>query len=173
MQKSKFAALLALSVCFFWGADLHAATNYVVKMRSIGTRFLFDPTNIVIFTGDSIRWTNSDTLNTHDTTHNTNAVGGPRLWASVQLSNTLPNNTFSFRFATNGSYPYFCLKHTSLGFVQTGLVSVITPPLITSQSATVLPDGSFRFDVFGGSAGQRCVIEASDAQFNWVQIWTT
>jgi plastocyanin len=258
MQKLKVAALLALGVYFTWGAELTAATTNIVKIRSVVTRFEFNPTNIVIFIGDSIKWTNSDISTTHDTTYNTNFVGGTRVWGSVQLSNSV-NNTFTFTFNTNGSYPYYCARHTSLGFTQTGLVSVVSftrptsgsaffapatvplvvtasdirngvtnvqffrgttslgnsianpysnfvsglavgaygftavatdnqgargtssvvnvtvtePPAIIQQSPALLADGAFHFTVFGGSAGQLCIIDAADAAFNWSPIWTT
>lgn len=173
MQKLKVAALLALGVYFTWETDLYAAATNVVKIRLVGTHYAFDPTNLVIFTGDIVKWTNSDISTIHDTTHNTNFVGGTRLWGSVELSNTVPNNTFSFTFNTNGSYPYYCFRHTQLLFVQTGLVSVVSGPMITQQSATLLPDGNFSLEVHGGTAGQRCIIDASDTLLNWSPIWTT
>jgi plastocyanin len=168
MQKLKVAALLALGVCFTWGVDLHAATTNIVKIRAIGTRFVFDPTNIALFTGDSIKWTNSD-VNLHDTRH----TSATPLWASPQMSNSPPNNTFSFTFVNTGLYPYRCQTHLVTHPEQTGTVSVVTPPVISFQTPTALPDGTVQLDIFGGSAGQRCIIDASDTLLNWSPIWTT
>jgi plastocyanin len=106
-------------------AGSQAATTNVVKIIELGTKFLFSPTNITINTGDTIKWTNSVSIRTHDSTHN--PTTGPVLWQSPFLSTTPPTNTFTFTFNNAGSYPYFCREHFLTHSEQTGTVSVVTP----------------------------------------------
>src|SRR5437899_1654171 len=170
LKNAAFALVLlsALSTA----ANLHAAAN-LVKIREIGNRFVFDPTNITINAGDSIRWTNTSGLNTHDSTHH--PATGPVLWHSVLLSNKPPNNTFAFTFTNAGFYPYYCFFHAVTAPIphpeQTGTVSVVATT-IRLGSAQLLPGGGFQFRISGGSAGQTAIIDACASLPNWAPIST-
>ncbi len=138
LKNATFALVLVLT--FSTSVSLHAATN-VVKIRAIGARFVFDPTNITINAGSSITWTNADSLNKHDTRHH--PPTGPVLWQSVLLSNSLPNNTFAFTFTNAGFYPYYCFFHNVTAPIlhpeQTGTVSVVAanvPPTVSITDPT-------------------------------------
>src|SRR5438046_4733520 len=129
--QSKTTTLIALLILLGTVAPLasKAATN-LVKIRA---PFTFDPTNITINMGDTIKWTNMDTQ-VHDSTHK-NTNGQARLWTSGTLSNRPPNNTFAFTFANTGKYPYFCSIHLLSHPEQTGTVAVVTAPIISLGSA--------------------------------------
>jgi plastocyanin len=111
-----FAFLSAMAAC-----SASAATNLVRILHdstSGTTKYLFVPSNVVIRTLDTIRWTNT-TATGHDTTHS----NSPPLWQSPQF--TTPN-TFSFTFTNVGYYPYRCLFHSSTHPEQKGLISVVS-----------------------------------------------
>ncbi|MFN0278182.1 MAG: plastocyanin/azurin family copper-binding protein [Pyrinomonadaceae bacterium] len=66
--------------------------------------FAFNPANLTINVGDTVRWTNND-FATHTATSNTS------VWNSGFLSN---GQTFSFTFTGAGTFPYFCGVHPSM-----------------------------------------------------------
>jgi plastocyanin len=148
---------------------LQAATN-VVRIREIGAKFVFDPTNLTINPGDSIKWTNT-VVNQHDSTHRPPA--GPLLWGSPSLSSTSAvNNSFSFTFTNTGFYPYYCFRHVvalATNPEQTGTVTVVS---ISLTAANLSPPGMIQFQVGGGRTGQRCIIDAADTLPNWAPIST-
>jgi len=112
----------------------NAATN-LVMIRELGLKFVFNPTNIVIHTGDVVKWTNLPNNAFHDSTHRSPEP----LWASPKLSNAPPNNTFSFTFNNAGSYPYFCATHVLSHPEQTGTVAVVSmnlPPSVSIDRPT-------------------------------------
>jgi plastocyanin len=111
-----FALLCGISSSAF------SATNIVriITDLSAGTRYFFIPSNTVIRTLDTIRWTNT-TATPHDTTQN--PASGTPLWQSPQF--TTPG-TFSFTFTNVGYYPYRCLFHSATHPEQNGLVSVVS-----------------------------------------------
>src|SRR2546423_5535795 len=131
-----FSAVAFLFLLF--GTQLDAATN-LVKIREIGSinpKYVFDPTNVFISTGDTLKWTNT-AVNLHDSTHTNRSRP---LWGSLELSNKPPNNTFSFTFSNAGFYPYYCLRHVVLSSgaqqhpEQTGTVTVVSanlPPTVS------------------------------------------
>ncbi len=72
--------------------------------------FAFDPAQLTITAGDTVRWTQKDSV-THTTTSGPNGVEDG-LWNSGNM--TLAANTvFSFTFTNAGAYPYFCQPHRS------------------------------------------------------------
>src|SRR6266567_8233996 len=105
-MRTKLIRGLVVVVIFTTVPVMNAATK-IVKIGESGLRYFFNPTNAVIHTGDVIRWTNT-VANPHDSTHR-NTNGQAVLWGSPKLSNSPPNNTFSFTFTNSGSYPYYCL----------------------------------------------------------------
>jgi len=64
----------------------------------------FVPSTITVSAGTTIKWTNKDAV-AHTVTSTTNLFD----------SGTIPaNGTFTFTFATAGSYPYYCVVHPSM-----------------------------------------------------------
>ena len=114
------------------------AAEIAVKIREIGNRFVFDPTNIVINAGDSVIWTNSGP-SPHDTTHNPSS--GARLWTSGLLA---VGKKFTNTFNQAGYYPYICAVHIAMHPEQTGTVTVASTTLPPSV-ALVNPTNNARF----------------------------
>ena len=111
MKKHPFNSLSLLCALALWALTLAspAATN-LVRMGN----FFFNPTNITINAGDTVRWTN-----TAGFSHDTRANSG--LWSSPTFASP---NTYSFRFTNAGHYPYFCNLHAVSHPEQTGTVTV-------------------------------------------------
>jgi plastocyanin len=66
--------------------------------------FAFNPVTITVTAGTTVKWTNKDGT-THTITSTTNVFDS---------GNVLNNGTFSFTFATPGTYPYFCKLHPTM-----------------------------------------------------------
>jgi plastocyanin len=75
--------------------------------------FQFSPSVLNINVGQTVRWTNN-----HFVSHTSTADGGA--WDSGIIS---PGGTFSFTFATAGSFPYHCTIHISM----VGTINVAGP----------------------------------------------
>src|ERR1051326_1605698 len=163
MRTKLMHPLVLVLLTLFAGAASNAATR-IVKIGESGTRYFFNPTNIVIHTGDVIRWTNT-VANPHDSTHR-NTNGQAMLWASPKLSNNVPNNTFSFTFTTSGSYPYYCLTHVLTHPEQTGTVAVVTMNLPPSVNITLPTNGTRYFE----PARFTIQVSASDLDGNVAQV---
>jgi len=91
----------------FWPVALEAATTPV----SIGDN-VFTPSSVTINVNDTVQWSWIG-ANQHSSTGN----GTPALWDSGIHGN---GSTFSFTFASAGSFPYHCNVHA----LQTGTVTV-------------------------------------------------
>jgi len=109
-----------------------AVTNTVV----IGSYF-FNPTNITINLGDTIRWTNTTFATVvHDSTR----TNTPFSWASPDLDGS--PTTFLLTFSNAGTFSYFCNRHVNAALPQnrhpeqTGTVSVVSMNLSPSVSIT-------------------------------------
>ncbi len=105
------------------------ASAEVVTVRQIG--FYFSPREVVIHTGDTVRWEWSS--GSHTVTEGTDgALNGNELFHSPLNSGTpFFQWTFSAAFVaahpmTGGRYAYFCLPHFPMGM--TGAVTVSDPP---------------------------------------------
>jgi plastocyanin len=70
------------------------------------TEYAFAPPSLEIYTGDTVRWTNTGEL-----PHNSTADSG--LWQSETLM--YPGDTYSFTFRAAGMYTYRCTLHANLG----------------------------------------------------------
>ena len=149
---SVFVALASFHVC-------DAATTNTVTVGS----FFFNPKNLVIAPGDSVRWTNVS-LNSHDTTHR--PTTGARLWEQ-DLSISGPRRAYRFTFTNAGYYPYMCEQH--LGQQQTGAVLVASTH---HKALERLPSGSLQFLISGGRPGFRAVTEGSTDLATWRPLGT-
>jgi plastocyanin len=64
----------------------------------------FNPSTLTVTAGTTVKWTNKDGI-THTVTSNTGVFDS---------GNINSNGTFSFTFATAGTYPYHCNIHPSM-----------------------------------------------------------
>jgi plastocyanin len=147
-----FIVLVQLCLC-------HAATTNTVVVGS----FFFNPVNVVIAPGDSVRWTNAS-INTHDTTHN--PPSGTRLWEQ-SLGVSGGARVYRFTFTNAGYYPYVCAQH--IAFQQTGAVLVASTH---HKALERLPDGRLQFLISGGRQGFRAVTEGSVDLLSWRPLAT-
>ncbi|MBK8000636.1 MAG: hypothetical protein IPK15_18455 [Verrucomicrobia bacterium] len=145
MSSSRIALVAALFVVNWLTASTsHAAVTNIIRVTG-PTAFVFSPTNLLIETGDSVRWTNVSGTS-HDVTPGVrvgNTTNAPNpAWAPASLGAN--NGTFQVAFSNVGVYPYLCGRHV-FGIPsrpeQTGTVTVVQAnlrPLITLNSPTNL-----------------------------------
>jgi plastocyanin len=114
------AALLAI------GSTTSNAATHATKTVGI-THTAFVPSSVSVVTGDSVTWTNSDTVN-HQVVSQSAGFASPIL---------KPNETFTFTFAKAGKFGYKDALSTKTG---TGSVTVANPPV--SVTATLAADTS-------------------------------
>jgi type VI secretion system Hcp family effector len=116
--------------------------------------FAFQPANVTIKVGDSVKWTNMGS-STHTTTSGT-VTGGVRhpdgQWDSGSL---LTGQTFSHTFTKAGAFPYYCNLHF------TTMVGTVTVQAAVSEPPAAAPGGATTvtafFDIFmdiPGMAGE-------------------
>ena len=148
--------VFALSLTLICASTALSATVGV----EIRDPYYFKPTNIVVNPGDRVVWTNLG-IRTHDTRH----TPLPPLWSSPSLNT---NGTFAFTFTNLGYYPYHCHQHLLQGPFQTGSVSVVS---ISLGSLARTPTNA-QFDVRGGRAGLKAIIEAGGHFSSMVPIGT-
>src|SRR3990167_1812133 len=113
--------LLALLIGFAPNVSLAAQTNV-----TMGPNY-FTPSSVTITAGDSVVWTNTDTM-PHTVTSNTNAFNS----GTMQ-----PSATYSQTFNTPGTYQYYCAFHSGM----VGTITVLAAaqsPLPTSSTITDL-----------------------------------
>ncbi len=101
--------------------------------------FAFDPTPVVVCTGDTVRWTNQDTA-PHTSTSDTG------VWDSGTLTT---GQDYSFTFTSAGTYDYHCAIHPSM----TATVEVIDCTL-TADTVYIFGNNgsSVNFDLMAGTA---------------------
>ena len=117
-KPSTFVAMAALFL-------LAAAVQAVIVPVSI-VNDTFDPSDVTIQPGDTVRWTWVN--GTHSTTSDTN------LWDSTVQS---PPFTFDFIFPTAGDFRYYCSLHGAPGGVgMSGIVRVQSPTATPTQTQT-------------------------------------
>lgn len=127
MQKIKLS-LLATGVFLLLGLKTASAAQINI---SIGDN-LFSPKNQTINVGDTILWTNNDS-SPHTVTADDDSFGSETL---------LPDETFSLVFDTPGTYPYFCLLHStpaSQGGSTMNATITVTKPAASSPSPAPNP----------------------------------
>jgi plastocyanin len=108
------AAVLAI------GANASTAATHATKYVSI-TRTAFVPASVSVYAGDSVTWTNSDTVN-HQVVSQSAGFASPIL---------KPNETFSFTFGKVGRFGYRDALSSKTG---SGTVHVVTRPAQVTAS---------------------------------------
>ncbi|MBZ9710410.1 hypothetical protein LB543_27310 [Mesorhizobium sp. ESP7-2] len=113
------AAALSRSSPAAWAEEVVEIT---MRGRDDGSQVWFDPIGILIKPGQTVRWTNLNSGNSHTTTaySPTNferprrMPGAAKPWDSGYL---LPNESFSAAFTEQGVYDYYCVPHEHAGMV--------------------------------------------------------
>lgn len=125
--------LLSSGLLMTGSAPTFAAVTNTVRIGN----YFFNPTNLTINVGDTIRWTNEvASLATHDVTR----TNTPFPWASPNL--TTANRTYLLTFSNEGYFPYYCRRHvyptppSEPHHEQTGTVTVVSISLPPSVSLT-------------------------------------
>jgi plastocyanin len=119
-MRSRIPPVFLIAVLLFcvMGPPAHAATLDVSM-----TGNTFSPRDISIARGDTVRWTNNDSI-----THNTTGNAMLNLWSSGNLAH---GGQFSRSFTAAGTYGYHCTIHSSM----TGSVKV--PVTVTRSGNTI------------------------------------
>lgn len=107
------------------------STEFEIGITNSGNAYMFQPTNVVIATGDTVRWVNNG-AEFHEL-----LASDSTWWLFADLS---PGGTFSRIFTAEGNYTYYCsgFDHSS----HTGSISVVRPNLPPSVSLTYPTNGS-------------------------------
>ncbi|MET3594706.1 plastocyanin [Mesorhizobium shonense] len=112
-------AALSLSSQVAWADDV---VEIRMQGRDDGSQVWFDPIGILIKPGQTVRWTNLNSGNSHTTTAYSPANSDrprripktARPWDSGYL---LPNESFSVTLTEQGTYDYYCVPHEHAGMV--------------------------------------------------------
>lgn len=119
-----FLMPLVLMCCFY-------SNTYAAIVDVTISNFSFQPQNLTINAGDTVKWTNLGGL--HTTTSGTNCTADGQ-WNSGVLST---GQSYTTTFNSAGIYPYFCTIHCSSGMIG----SVI----VTAASRMQVPAGQQSF----------------------------
>ncbi|RWG82882.1 MAG: hypothetical protein EOQ69_15200 [Mesorhizobium sp.] len=112
-------AALSLSSQVAWANDV---VEIIMEGRDDGSQVWFDPIGVLIKPGQTVRWTNLNSGNSHTTTAYSPAnfdrprriPKAARPWDSGYL---LPHESFSVTFTEHGTYDYYCVPHEHAGMV--------------------------------------------------------
>ena len=106
----KLLALAAASLCIYAGCTAPTAPPDEVGVVDVAMRNIaFDPQEVTIEVGQSVRWTNLETFIAHTTTSgNPGDADLGSLWDSGNLQ---PGESFAFEFNEVGEFIYFCEIH--------------------------------------------------------------
>lgn len=123
--------LFILILCLVGGVSTNAAT-VLVRMTRFNT---FDPKDITINLGDTVRWTNT-VATFHD------AVAFDETFRSPLFGR---GGTYSFTFSRAGRFDYYCTPHLDIGMV--GSVTVVGGPENQPPTASIAsPAGGSSFE---------------------------
>jgi len=110
------------------GDNKAGSKEVVVKMKSEGSSFKYEPTDITIKVGTTVRWVN-DSDNKHTSTDDPDmekTAGeavipkGAQVWTSPFLSN---GDSYTRTYTVPGKYRYFCRNHGQFGME--GTINVV------------------------------------------------
>ncbi len=152
-MKKTFLLLLLTSVFISISPAIYSATIDVSIKDGV-----FQPRVLTINVGDTVKWTNWDTIFygtiPHTTTSGTNCTHDGTGWDSGTL---LTAQSFSFTFNAPGTYPYFCSMHC--------LSAGMTGTIIVGQSQAPVDfegDGKTDIAIWRPSNGYWYIIRSSD-----------
>jgi plastocyanin len=155
------AGLAAILVAVGVPARVEAA-DHLVEIQN----FTFIPANLEIEVGDSVTWTNRDSVG-HTAT--CNIAPDPRCGSSPLLFQG--GASFTFTYETEGTFAYHCQPHPQM----TGTIEVNAPDLPPAEppqlGGVTVEDGQLRF-MIETTAGRTNVIEASSNFMTWEGVHT-
>lgn len=116
--------------------------------RSDGSHVWFDPLGLLVAPGTTLRWTNTDSGNSHTATCYHPAINGRQAriptnatpWDSDYL---LPGESFSVTLSVPGIYDYYCVPHEHAGMVGriiVGAPGAVYPDVEPDAALEGLPD---------------------------------
>lgn len=110
----------ALGLLLVAGANAVRAASQQVLIQG----FAFVPPEVSVNVGESVTWTQKDTIQ-----HTSTSDGSPPVWSSPLLS---VNQTFSFTFTAAGTYAYHCGPHPFMKGSVTVVAQATTnnPPVV-------------------------------------------
>ncbi|SCX86408.1 plastocyanin/azurin family copper-binding protein [Microvirga guangxiensis] len=125
-----------------WPRHMHAAEAVEIRMQGNqdGSHVWFDPVGLRIEPGQTIRWINLDSGNSHTVTayHPNNFDRPLRIPEGAQPWNSdylLPDESFSVTLTVEGVYDFYCIPHEHAGMVGRVIVGRPGP-----ASASPLPE---------------------------------
>lgn len=121
MRKLPVVFLMAQVLLCCYYSNTYAATIDVTM-----NNFSFQPQNLTITAGDTVRWTNLG--GSHTTTGGNNCTADGK-WDSGFLS---VGQAYMTTFNAAGTYPYFCILHCSMGM--TGSITVTAASIMPAPS---------------------------------------
>jgi plastocyanin len=127
-MRTRSVPSLVLAVLAFIALPV-AAANHIVNIEGV----TFVPASIVINTGDTVIWRNTDALN------HTVTAGNP-CSANGQFNSGImdPAEEFSFTFNTVGDFNYYCLFHCLGGMTGDVTVEEAPTPVTTPVPSATL-----------------------------------
>src|SRR5262245_57918815 len=121
--------LAAMIVVLLFGSPQTGSKNneVIIHMVSDGSSFRFEPAEVTIKVGTTVKWVN-DASNRHTSTNDpalekrageSELPKGAEAWSSPFMAN---GETFSQTFKVAGKYRYFCRNHGQFGMEATIIV---------------------------------------------------
>jgi plastocyanin len=129
--------------------------------------FQFVPANVTINVGDTVMWTMQDS----GTIHNAVSTSQPPVFASPILN---LGQTYSFTFASAGTFPYICTIHPAMqgSVVVQEAVSTNPPPVL--QLGSIVDSGNgVTLNWAGGTSPYLVQKKSSLMDTNWLDVLTT
>lgn len=109
------SALLLVVTSFFMGVSPAAAETVTIKMGSDGGLLKFDPPEVTIKAGDTVKWVNNK-LSPHNVVFDDSKLGKE---AAGKLSHKglvfSPGEGYETTFSDPGTYAYYCEPHRGAG----------------------------------------------------------
>ncbi|MFC8677487.1 cupredoxin family copper-binding protein [Streptomyces griseorubiginosus] len=126
------AAALALLTVWLLPAGRASAASYAVAMKG----YAFSPASLSVPAGSTVTWTNYDTA-----PHDVKTTSGPLSIHSPMLNK---GESWSFTFATAGSYGYVCTVHPDMTAGITVRAAAPAPTYSAEHAHTTVPRASSR-----------------------------
>lgn len=118
-----FLTVVLLAGSFFAVVSPAAAETFTVKMGSDNGMLMFEPANITIHTGDTVKWANNK-LPPHNIMFDEKQVPNADKELATKLSHSQllfsPGESYEVTFTSDlpaGSYSYYCAPHRGAGMV--------------------------------------------------------
>lgn len=114
------STILLVIASFFVSITPALAETYTVKMGSDGGLLKFDPPELTINSGDSVKWVNNK-LAPHNAVFDNSKVPGDVSATKISHKALVfsPGESFTTTFDQPGSYTYYCEPHRGAGMVGT------------------------------------------------------